>query len=163
MKIVHSAMLVLFLALSSAHAAAPFIPEIADRFEKIEDKKMLRVVYDTSVGSQGSSTVNSGVHSLGAYLPAKAIITRSYLYVVTQFADSGAGTVALHCEDANNIKTATDITGSSAGALIEGQSTGAASAFVGSIAAECEVKATVAGASQTAGKLVAFIEYVVGM
>jgi hypothetical protein len=72
-----------------------------------------------------------------------------------------SGTVALSCEDANNIKTATDITGSSANAFVEGASTGAASAFVRGIGAACEITATVATATQDAGKLVGWVEYVV--
>lgn len=170
---------------SCAHAApSPFIPEVYDRFiaaeavntsqstniatlqalpaaqsytaEGISNLRIARVTYDvaTDLGTVGA-------HALGVTLPAKAIIVRSWFFVDTQFVDGGVGTVALHCEDANNIKTATDITGSAAGAFVEGQSTGAASAFVGSIAAACEVTATVAGADQTAGKLTAFIEYVV--
>lgn len=112
-----------------------------------------------------ASGCSVGAHSLGVTLPAKALITRSYIYVVTQFADTGTCTVAIHCEDANNIKTATDITGSAAGAFIEGQSTGAASAFVGSIASACAITATVADGGScvpTAGKGIVFVEYVVG-
>lgn len=128
----------------------------AQNAEGLHIKRIARVTYD--VAADGGTIA---AHALGVSLPANAVITRSWLYIVTQFADAGSGTVALSCEDANNIKTATDITGSAAGAFIEGQSTGAASAFVGSIAAACEVTATVAGAAQSAGKLIAFIEYVV--
>lgn len=100
-------------------------------------------------------------HGLGVTLPAKAVIIRSYFRTDTQFVDAGSGTVALSCEDANNIKTATDITGNADGTFVEGQSTGAASAFVGSIAAACEITATVAGAAQTSGKLTGWVHYVI--
>lgn len=85
-----------------------------------------------------------GAHGLGVSLPAKAIIIRSWIHIATQLSDSGTCTLAISCEDANNIKTATDITGSAADALIEGESTGAASAFKKSIASACEITATVA-------------------
>lgn len=160
--------LALFGAIT-AHADAPFLPEVENRFGQVDQEKTLKFVYDTAVGTNGSS---AAPHPLTecypaepaknrCKLPAGAKITRSYLYVVTQFSDSGSGTVALSCEDANNIKTATDITGSAAGAFIEGQSTGAASAFVGSIAAACTVTATVAGVDQATGKLVGYVKYIV--
>jgi hypothetical protein len=124
--------------------------------EGISNVRVARVTYDvaTDLGTIGA-------HLLGVTLPAKSIITRSFFYTDTQFVDGGAGTVALSCEDANNIKTATDITGNAVGVIVEGESTGAASAFKASIAADCEVTATVAGAAQTAGKLTAYIYYVV--
>lgn len=171
--------LCLTLISTLATARIPFSPEGERRYKAVEDrattlealagtnayasdglllKRVARVTYDVSGGDSGGV----GTHGLGVSLPAKSIITRSYLYVVTQFTDSGSGTVALKCEDANNIKTATDITGFAAGTFIEGQSTGASSAFVGSIAAACEVSAVVATATQDAGKIIAFIEYVVG-
>jgi hypothetical protein len=98
---------------------------------------------------------------LSVQLPAKAVIVRSYFKIITQFVDSGSGTVALSCEDANNIKTATDITGSSANAFVEGESTGAASAFVRGISAACNITASVGGVTQDAGKLVGWVHYVI--
>lgn len=85
-----------------------------------------------------------GAHSLGVALPAKALIIRSWIRVITQLSDTGTCTLAISCEDANNIKTATDITGSAANAIVEGQSTGAGSAFIQSIASACNITATVA-------------------
>jgi hypothetical protein len=157
---------------------SPYMPEEDVRFSAVETRatalealpsnkspdvvgignlRIARFTYDvaTNLGTIAA-------HGLGVSLPAKAIIIRSFFQIDTQFVDGGAGTVALSCEDANNIKTATDITGSSVGAFVEGASTGAASAFVGSIAASCEITATVAGAAQTAGKLTGWVMYVVG-
>ena len=102
-----------------------------------------------------------GAHALGVSLPAKAVITRSYFKIITQFTDTTTGTVALSCEDANNIKTATDITGSSGNAFVEGASTGAISAAVRGIGAACEITATVADDAMTAGKLIGWVHYVV--
>jgi hypothetical protein len=132
--------------------------QMLKKINQLVDNTAKTVKFTYSVATNGGGI---GAHLLQAKLPAKAVITRSYLRIDTQFVDGGTGTVALSCEDANNIKTATDITGSSAGAFIEGQSTGAASAFSSSIAAECQVTATVAGAAQTDGKLTGWVEYVV--
>lgn len=163
---------------SAALRGSPFIPEVDQRFSDVEvrataiedisvytssygsysgvhNMRILRAEYDVALQNGGI-----GQRFLGPVLPAKTIIVRSWLYIVTQFVDAGVGTVAITCETANNIKTATDITGSAGGALIEGESTGAASAFK-SIAAPCGVQAVVAGAAQSAGKLIAYAMYVV--
>jgi hypothetical protein len=105
-----------------------------------------------------------GAHGLGVSLPAKAVIIRSWLHITTQFVDSGTCTYAISCEDANNIKTATDISGTAADGLIEGESTGAASAFKKSIAATCEITGTMADGGScvpSAGAGQVFVEYVV--
>lgn len=171
--------LVFLVAATSALAelrGTPFQPEVDKRFDALEQvvaptsyaadglltKRMARATYDVTGGEHsGSSTVNSGLHSLGVTLPAKSLITRSYLYVADELVDGGSGTLAIQCEDANNIKTATDMTGSSAGDSIEGESTGAASAFVGGIASDCVISAKVAGADISAGKINVFVEYVI--
>lgn len=117
--------------------------------------RLARATYDTA-GGQGVI----GAHPLGVTLPAKAIIVKSFFFIKTQFVDGGAGTVALHCETANNILSAADITGLAANSINAGVSDGA----VGNmklIAAPCAITATVAGAEQTAGKLDIFVEYVV--
>ena len=124
--------------------------------EGVFNQHVAKFIYDVS-----TDTGTVAAHGTGVFLPANAVITRSYFKIITQFVDSGSGTVALSCEDANNIKTATDITGSSANAFVEGASTGAASAFVRDIAAKCEITATVAGVAQTAGKLVGWVEYII--
>jgi hypothetical protein len=137
-------------------APTPFGPKVEERFLELENAQVMKFVYDVAIDGG-----DVAAHGLGKRLPANAIITRSFFYVDTQFVDGGTGTVALSCEDANNIKTATDITGNSAGALVEGESTGAASAFKSSIAASCEITATVATAEQTAGKLTGWVYYVI--
>lgn len=156
---------VLFTTVSKADSPTPpwfeaiapnvFLSDATSAQEGNFVQKTARFIYD--VATDGGAT---GAHALGVYLPAKAVITRSYFKIITQFSDSGSGTVALSCEDANNIKTATDITGSSANAFIEGASTGAASEFVRGIAANCNITATVAGVTQDAGKLVGWVTYV---
>jgi len=124
-------------------------------------KRMARATYDVAV--EGGAI---GAYSLGVSLPANAIITRSWFYTVTQFTDAGAGTVALHCQTANNIYNAADITGNAAGVMVTGIQDNAIANFGGTGAAgvlgtACDLTATVAGADQTAGKLVLFVEYVI--
>jgi hypothetical protein len=118
--------------------------------------RVARVTYDVAV--DGGTIAARG---LGVTLPAKTLIKKAWFYTVTQFADAGSGTVALHCEDANNIFTATDITGNAAGVVVMGAADGAVANMVKAIGAACEVTATVAGAAQTQGKLILYIEYVV--
>lgn len=125
--------------------------------EGLHAQRVARAVWDFAVDG---GTV--AAHATGVILPANALIIRSYIYVVTQIVDAGSGTMAISCEDANNIKTATDLTGSAAGAFIEGAQTGAVSAATGAIAAACDITFTIAGAAATAGKLIVFVEYVVG-
>jgi len=123
-------------------------------------KRIARATYDVAI--DGGTTA---AHALGVIIPANAIMVRSWFYTITQFVDGGAGTVALHCETANNIFSAADITGNADGVLVDGiqqafatfDGTGAA----GILGAECELTATVATAAQTAGKLVLFVEYLV--
>lgn len=121
--------------------------------------KVARFTWDCGNGS-GCPV---GATPLDASLPAHAIIIRSWFRITTQFADTGTCTAALSCEDANNIKTATDITGSAAGAIVEGQSTGAASAFIQSIASPCTITGTIADGGAcvpSAGKLTGWVMYV---
>lgn len=124
---------------------------------------VLRIARATLTCSGTSCAV--GAHGLGVSLPAKAIIIRSWLYTVAQLTDTGTCTIAFSCEDANNIKTATDFGGVAADTLTEGASTGASSAFTKSIAAACEITATVADggscAAPTTGSMNVWVEYVV--
>lgn len=179
------------LALTSAAMAtvSPYSAEVADRFVVLEAQKAAAFSGDVTGTSAGVITLKSlaadgllakrtaratlncassgcalGAHGLGVTLPAAAVVTQSYIYVVTQLTDTGTCTVAISCEDANNIKTATDITGSAAGAFIAGQSTGTAATMVSGIAAACEITATVADGGSCVpltGKVIVFVDYLV--
>lgn len=166
MKLIGFFLPVLFTFLFSftSHAelkGAPFGPAGDARFNELEKGKLnvLKAVYDVSSGLH--SGTSGATVNLGVYLPAKALIVRSYIYVVTQLVDGGTGTLAFQCEDANNIKTATDMTGTAAAGFIEGQSTGAASAFKAAIGSRCQMQAVVAGATISAGKLDVYVEYMI--
>lgn len=116
--------------------------------------RVASAVYDFAV--QGGT---QAAFSLGVALPAKSTIIRSWIYVKTQLVGASS-TMAFSCETANNIKTATDLTGSAAGAYIEGASTGASTAFKDIVSA-CNITATIATANLTAGKLDVYVQYVV--
>lgn len=123
----------------------------------ISNKRIARVTYN--VTAHGTSTT---AHGLGVTLPAKSIITDAWFIIDGQFVDAGSGTVALSCEDANNIFTAADVTGHSIGTIVQGRASGAViGGFISGIAAACEVTATVATAGQTNGILTLFLEYVI--
>lgn len=120
--------------------------------------RIARAEYD--VATDGGTV---GTYDLGIDLPANAMIMQSWFYIDTAFVDSGAGTVALHCEDAGNIKAATDLTAISTGVLTNGIQVGFDDITTVStgIAAACDVTATVAGVDQTAGKLTLWLLYTV--
>ncbi len=140
----------------AAYAAiAPFGPDEEKIINQFKVERTLAVPYDIAVlgGTSGAT------YSLGKQLPAGAVITQSWVYVNTVV--SGTGTIAFTCEDAGNIKAAAQYNTASAGSLIAGASTGAASAFGSGIADTCEVSATVASSAVANGKLTAFIRYIV--
>jgi hypothetical protein len=155
---------VLCLLSVSAKANSPFFPELQDALNAAGVEKTVHAVWDVSANSDlGSSTVNSGVHGLGVYLPTSSLITRSYGWVETAMTDAGTAladaTLALKCEDANNIKTG--FTSLGANQFIEGASSGASSVMVASIAARCEVTATVTNDNFDHGKVHFYIRYVI--
>lgn len=152
-------------------AFSPFKQKVQKKLYKLEDVsatsdyatqeghfqlRVAKAVY--SVATDGGTIAARG---LGVFLPAKALIKQAWFYVDEQFVDAGSGTVALHCEDANNIFSAADITGSAVATITSGVQTGTAANMSKAIAATCEITATVAGAAQTAGKLTLWVEYVV--
>ena len=160
--IVSSLVLALSLVfINMSHAGTPLPPwfnKILNQPEAISGQtltKRAKAIYNVAVGTNGAVAA----HGLGVYLPAKAVITRSWYYVVTATSGTPTSTVAFSCEDANNIKTATDMTAYAANQIVEGASTGAASAFVKSIAAACEITATVAADIMSSGKIDLYIDY----
>lgn len=155
----------------SAIKGAPFLPEEDARFDALEGnslvnsqdgshvKQLVVATYDFSKYG-GSSTVNSGVIPIpNAKLPANALIVRSYLWIEKKLVGAG-NTIAFSCQNANNIFTATNITPNAANSPVDGVETGASAVFA-NITAPCTVKATLAGNNLTAGKVTAYIEYVV--
>ena len=153
-------------AVVTGHAqdTSPFGPALYEQVKKLNTdntngekaRKVLRATYNVPINGGAL-----GAHGLGVFLPAKALINKSYFYTATQFVDAGVGTVAFSCEDAGNIYPATDITSFVVGTITSGTQTGTASVMTASIAAQCEVTATVGGVVPSAGKVILFIEYTV--
>lgn len=173
MKFILSLLAVVFVCLGAHAAQAPFPPwlDIGGEYVAPDGSRPLALVgqesegnynrhvarFTYSVASDGSSSL-AGVGT-GVYLPAKAVITRSYFKITTQFADSGTGYTVVECEDTANLKAPTDITGSAANAFVEGAATGAASAFVRGIAASCEIKVRAQSDIPSAGAFIGWLEY----
>lgn len=174
-KIISTTAVVMTLLLASALAFGQISPWVQKITGVINiDKKGVSTVYEPASLQEGNFAKSiayfvydvavdggtSGAKGLGVYLPARAVIVQSFYKIITQFSDSGSGTVALSCEDANNILTAGDLTGISANTITTGASTGSAATMVRGIGAKCEITATVATATQDAGKLIGWVEYV---
>jgi hypothetical protein len=128
----------------------------------------------------GERTV--AAHGLGVFIPAKAVVTRVWIDVVTTFTSAGAdaGTIALHLQSANDVVSAIAISDASNvwDAGIHGSKIGfpaladtgtqtaleVAALFAGSMlkmTAERELTATVATQALTAGKANIYVEYVI--
>lgn len=115
-----------------------------------------KALYDVAVHQAANSS-----NGLGVYLPANAVITRSWYYVKTATTGNPNARVAFQCEDSGNIKTATDMTSYNANEMIEGASTGASSAFKTGIAAACEITAVLTGGIMSTGAIEIYVDYVV--
>jgi hypothetical protein len=109
-----------------------------------------------------SSQSSPGTFNTGNSIPANAIITKSWANIITQFQDDGSGTIAIYCEDSNNILSPTDLTGYTANQMFDLNipSNATAGSFVTNISALCAPQIVVAGANLTAGKMTIHLEYV---
>ena len=103
----------------------------------------------------------TNTYDLGVSIPANAIIQRSFIYSLTQPTTSASGTLAFYCQNAGDILTTTAAAAyASAGASIDGASTGSASTFKYTTA-KCDIHAVVATGALTAGKVTAVVRYTV--
>lgn len=168
MNFKYLAVLALLISPVLTHAGSPVQPEVDSRLKKIERQtgnylgylRQAHAIYDVSVkgGTSGST------YGLGVTLPAKSTILRGWLTILTRFNGSG-GTVALKCEDSANLLAATDLTISNYtdGTVIRLIPQDAATNIIRgtTIAAPCEISATIATKTQDAGKALIFLEYFV--
>lgn len=107
---------------------------------------------------------NIGAYSMGAKVPAKAMITRAWYKVTTTFTSAGAdaGTIAIHAESADDIVAAIAISnggnpwdaGKHEGIEIDTAATAVETT------ADRTLTVTVGAQNLTAGKLVLWVEYV---
>jgi hypothetical protein len=107
-------------------------------------------------------------HGLGVTLPAHAIVMGGFFDVNTAFTSENAnnGTVAIHVEGANDIQTATAVSGEpyvaiGRKAIVPKANTPESTAVKTSVARE--ITATVDVSALTAGKLTGFLYYVVSV
>ena len=162
-----------------AHAdiqGAPFIPEIDKRFDALEQGNHFKTGVYPSGAADGhwvkqlavatydfaKYTGAIGTYSLGTGLPKNAVITESWLYSITKPTTSASGTLAFKCQNTGDILAAT-AAGSfaAAGASLDGVSTGATAANFKYTTAACTMQAVIATGALTAGKVSAFVEYMV--
>lgn len=154
---------------------APFTPEADRRFDAIEQGNH----YKYNSYPQGSAdghwagqvaqasynfstlTGQTGTYNLGVSLPNNAIITQSWIYSTIKPTTSAGGTLAFKCQNTSDILAATAAASfASAGASIDGVSTGAAANFK-YMTAKCNLQAVIATGALTAGNVTAYVEYVV--
>ena len=151
------------------------------RYNGVVAKRVAQAVFNPSANT-GERTI--AAHGLGVYLPDNAVLTAAFYDVVTTFTSAGAdaGTIALHAQAADDIVAAIAISDASNpwDAGIHGTKIGypnlgadaahdsaleVAALFAGTmlkLTAERELTATVATQALTAGKLVLYVEYVLG-
>lgn len=133
------------------------IPAVADIPTQSEGLNITREAifdYDFAVDGGAISTITTGVS-----LPAKAVIEKCWFRVETQIVDGGSGTIAVQCEDANNILSAADQSGVTDGDFLASAIVGTAATMVDDIAASCDISFVIGGATISAGKLRGWCRY----
>lgn len=169
--------LLLSLTAIAALKGAPYMPELDERLDAIEDDIVVLEALPASAAPSSNGIINLriarftvdcavssdcsvGAHSLDVTLPAKSLITSSYFYVHTGTTSVSGGTIAVSCEDAGNILAAKSLDGAVSGTKFMGAAIPTSgSTILSNIAAECEIVATVASADYTAGKINGWVEY----
>jgi len=115
------------------------------------------VLVDFDVTVDGGT---AGTYDTGVDLPANALLTDSMIYYSTKFVSAGSTSLAVHCEDANNIFTVRDVTNNDAGDTHNANiQVGTASTWVKNISSACDVIVTQAGSNHTAGKFRLWIPF----
>lgn len=149
------------------------------RFNGVVAPRVVSAVFDPSANTAQRPI---GAYGLGVYLPDNAVVTKAWIDVVTTFVSAGAdaGTIAVHAQSANDIVAAIAISdasnvwdagirgtkvgsyatsGNAETALVQAASLAASML---KLTAERELTVTVAAQALTAGKMVIYVEYVLG-
>lgn len=143
-------------------------------------RRVVSAVFDPSANT-GERTV--AAHGLGVYIPDNAIITNAWIDVITTFTTAGAdaGTIAVMVQGAGDLTAAIAVSaagdvwdagihgclpGSYAEATVAGDTAildaaRKAASYI-KLTAEREITVTVATQALTAGKMVVYVEYVLG-
>lgn len=110
---------------------------------------------------QGRIDLAQGIASLNVTIPAKALITKSYLEVITKpTSTSSNGKLEFYCQNQGDILNPYVLDSSSAGTFISGYSDGSINLFQ-KMSSACTLKSKVTVNRFTAGRIVLFVEYVV--
>jgi hypothetical protein len=156
---------------SFAFAGTPYSPEVNKRFKTLEalpsnvsytstgisNLRVVRASFDSATMGTSSATA----YSLGVTLPANALIWDGVLYVDSTFTPaSGAGSVAIECEDSKNILADQTVNTWATGQKKALTPVGTAASAVSSIGAACAVSARVSAAN-VVGKFTVWIMYFV--
>ncbi len=116
------------------------------------------ISYDPSA-TAGLRTV--APHASGFIIPANAIITQSWFFIKTAITStSNDGTIAISCNSANDIFSAADIDGSSAGTITPGVEIGTAGSML-KVTTACDVTFTVAVHALLTGRIDLYVRYVI--
>jgi hypothetical protein len=144
----------MFISLQT-FGASPYPPWATELLEdpRFNVSKVERGKYDfAKVGGA------IGNYSLGAKIPANAIITEAYFENTVAFVDGGSGTVSIGCESTNDIYAPADITGNSTGDLVAGIPNDAIANFI-KVESGCSPRVYLGGAAVTEGELNVFFKY----
>ena len=146
----------LFTVVADAVGGAIVESDLTAQDEGLNIQRLAIFDYDFAVDGGAVSTIATGVT-----LPIKSVIEQCWFRVETQLVDAGAGTIAVQCEDANNILSAADQSGVAAGAIFAGAPLGTVATMVDDIAAACDISFVIGGAAISAGKLRGYCRYTV--
>lgn len=127
---------------------------------------MAQAIFDSAaLDSAGVANTTIAAHGLGVFLPSGAIVTRAWFQTKTGFTSAAnTATVALKVQGAGDLLAAAAVSGG--GLNTAGFTTcvpdGTTGNMIG-LTAERELVASVAVQVLTAGKLIVFVEYVIGL
>lgn len=122
--------------------------------------RVARIIWDPT-GVAGDRTVAS--HASGVTIPANAIIRQVWFYTKTSLVSTGNnGTIAVQCNNANDIFSAADIDATTgvAGSIGTGVPIGTAATML-KVTTACDITFVVGTNAFTGGKMDWFIEYVI--
>lgn len=99
----------------------------------------------------------------GMTIPANSIITDFYFVIdqTTAVTSADDNTVAFHCESANDLFSAADLTDTATGAFTAGVPTGVQTTFIESDGCDITLTTGTGTSGLTAGALTAVVEYMV--
>jgi hypothetical protein len=163
-------MVAFFSVANIALAETPFHPYEETRFKAIENNidadEALNVIYSQQFNIKPTAAIYaSGSQVTLGTLPANAVIVKDFMYIQTALVSASSNTLAVQCESANDIFTATNLAVEASGTMINGAQNfpnTATKTVVQTGSNGCSVKAVVGSGTTgiTAGEVELIIEYV---